>query len=95
MSWTGSELGSCATEEFNILNEVIKFKIRSTDGDDFCPKFLTITTVDGYKYKSDKMDDWVDERKGGHLRTAKKTSFRSKINKWKYFNKFPIQFQNI
>merc|ERR1719270_560250 len=74
LSWTGSELGSCATEEFDVLNDNIHFQVRSTSGDDFCPKVLTITTVDGYKYKSEKMEDWVDKSKGDHLRQAKRTS---------------------
>ena len=74
MSWTGSELGSCATEEFNVLNDNIHFIVKSTSGDDFCPKVLTITTFDGYEYKSEKMEDWVDKSKGDHLRQAKRTS---------------------
>ena len=74
LSWTGSELGSCATEEFDVLNDLIHFKVRSTNGDDFCPKVLTITTVDGYQYKSEKMEDWVDKSKGYNLRPAKRTS---------------------
>ena len=74
MSWTGSELGSCASEEFDVLNDNIHFTVKSTSGDDFCPKVLTITTVDGYKYKSEKMEDWVDKSKGDHLRQAKRTS---------------------
>ena len=74
LTWTGTQLGSCATEEFDVKNDLIQFKVRSTDGDDFCPKTLTITTDDGYEYKSGEMNDWVDKEKGDHLRPANRTS---------------------
>merc|ERR1711935_939566 len=74
LTWTGPQLGSCATEEFDVKNDIIQFKVRSTDGDDFCPKTLTITTDDGYEYKSGEMKDWVDKDKGDNLRPAERTS---------------------
>ena len=42
ISWTGSKLGSCLKKEFDIENDQIDFKVRSTYGNDFCPKILEI-----------------------------------------------------
>ena len=80
ISWTGSKLGSCLKKEFDIENDQIDFKVRSTYGNDFCPKILEISmnnTVKGIKrevvYKSSGvMDDWVDKNKGGHQRSTKR-----------------------
>ncbi len=74
ITWTGSELGSCTAEEFDIHDNLIEFRVKSTSQDDFCPKTLTITMNNGYQYKSDEMDDWVDKGKGDHLRSSKRTS---------------------
>merc|ERR1711976_499846 len=80
ISWTGSKLGSCLKKEFDIENDQIDFKVRSTYGNDFCPKILEISmnnTVKGITrevvYKSSGvMDDWVDKNKGGHQRSTKR-----------------------
>ena len=74
VTWTGSELGSCLGQEFNVNEENLKFKVKSMDDNDFCPEFLTITVKNAYNqvfhYKSGRLNDWVDSTKGGHLRTA-------------------------
>ena len=87
ISWTGSKLGSCLKKEFDIENDQIDFKVRSTHGNDFCPKILEISmnnTVKGIKrevvYKSSGvMDDWVDKNKGGHQRSTKRITGKVKI----------------
>ena len=73
LSWTGSQLGSCVDRPFFYDdNDEIKFKIRSTAGDDFCPNSFTITMKDGKKYEDRGMNDMVDNKKGKQLRTAKR-----------------------
>ena len=72
-SWTGAELGSCVDIPFFYDDsDEIKFKIRSTAGDDFCPNSFTITMKDGKKYEDRGMNDMVDNKKGKQLRTAKR-----------------------
>ena len=62
LSWTGSALnGTCLGKYFNVDQEHLDFKIRSTSGDDFCPKSLTISMDNGYSYERTGMDDWVDK----------------------------------
>ena len=80
ISWTGSKLGSCLKKEFDIENDQIDFKVRSTYGNDFCPKILEISmnnTVKGITrevvFKScGLMNDWVDKGKGGYIRSTKR-----------------------
>ena len=64
------------------MYDQINFKVKSTYGNDFCPKTLKINvnnTVKGITreviYKSDGlMNDWVDKDQGGHLRSTKRTT---------------------
>ena len=71
LSWTGSALnGTCLGKYFNVEQEHLDFKIRSTSGDDFCPKSLTITMDNGYSYERTGLNDWVDKDKGEHNRIA-------------------------
>ena len=60
LSWTGSALGTCFRKEFNTEQEGLYFKIRSTSGDDFCPKNLTISMDNGYSYERIGLDDWFE-----------------------------------
>ena len=73
ITWSGSKLGSCIGQDFDVHYDVINFKVRSTDGNDFCPKSLSITLKNGNVYKLDNMYDWVDEKQGGYLRPARIT----------------------
>ena len=70
-SWTGIQLSSCFEKDFNVWQENLYFRARTTDTNDFCPRNLTIT-LNNAKYQSDIMTDWVDNKKGGELRTARK-----------------------
>ena len=76
LSWSGDQLGSCAGKLFNVQLDVLNFKLRSTDGDDFCPKTLVIKLYDNggkiYRYKADGMNDWVSKDVNDHIRTATK-----------------------
>ena len=66
--WTNFELGSCATEEFDDIYNHIEFKVQTLDGDDFCPKILTIRMDNSDEYKSDEMNEWVDNSKGNNIK---------------------------
>ena len=70
-TWTKYQLGSCFEKDFNIWQDNLYFRVRTTDSNDFCPRNLTIT-LNNAKYQSDLMTDWVDNKKGGELRTARK-----------------------
>ena len=70
LSWTGSSLGTCLGKDFNVEQNSLNFKIRSTSGDDFCPKSLTISMDNGYSYERTGWNDWVDKDKGDHNRIA-------------------------
>ena len=72
--WTTSMLDTCLGKEFDVLNDEINFKTMSNDGDDYCPKTLTITMSNGYAYKKDGIRDWVDNGKNNHLQSAKRIS---------------------
>ena len=72
--WKYSTLGTCLGKEFDVLNDEIKFKTMSNDGNDYCPKTLTITMNNGYAYKKEGIIDWVDNGKNNHLQSAKRTS---------------------
>ena len=72
--WTASTLDTCLGKEFDVLNDEINFKTMSNDGNDYCPKTLTITMNNGYAYKKEGIIDWVDNGKNNHLRSAKRTS---------------------
>ena len=74
LEWTASTLDTCLGKEFDVLNDEIKFKTMSNDGNDYCPKTLTITMNNGYSYKKDGIIDWVDDGKNNHLQSAKRTS---------------------
>ena len=79
LSWTNFALGFCATKDFDGINDIIDFKILSKNGDDFCPKILTITMNNGEEYISDEMRDWVDNSKGNDYRIAKRPPSKSLI----------------
>ena len=70
-SWTGIQLSSCFGKDFNVWQDNLYFRTKTTDTNDFCPRNLTIT-LNNAKYQSDIMTDWVDNEKGGELRTARK-----------------------
>jgi hypothetical protein len=74
--WSGDQLDSCAEKIFDVQLDELKFKLRSTDGDDFCPKTLVITLYDNVgkitTYKADGMNDWVAKDVNDHIRTATK-----------------------
>jgi hypothetical protein len=69
--WTRYQLGSCFEKDFNLWQDNLYFRVRTTDSNEFCPRNLTITLKNA-KYQSDLMTDWVDNKKGGELRTARK-----------------------
>ena len=77
--WTASSLGTCLEKEFDVSNDEISFGTMSTDGNDYCPKTLTITMSNGYVFKKEGMIDWVDNGKNNHLRSAKRTSSKYSI----------------
>ena len=72
--WTASTLDTCLGKEFDVLNDEINFKTMSNDGNDYCPETLTITMSNGYAYKKEGLNDWVDNGKNNHLQSAKRTS---------------------
>ena len=72
--WTASALETCLGKEFDVLNDEINFKTMSNDGNDYCPKTLTVTMNNGYAYKKEGIIDWVDNGKNNHLQSAKRTS---------------------
>ena len=72
--WTASTLNTCWAQEFDVFNDEINFKTMSNDGNDYCPKTLTITMKDGYEYRKEGITDWVDNGKNNHLQSAKRTS---------------------
>ena len=72
--WTASTLDTCLGKEFDVLNDEINFKTMSNDGNDYCPKTLTITMSNGYAYQKAGIKDWVDNGKNNHLQSAKRTS---------------------
>ena len=78
--WTTSSLETCVGKEFDVLNDEIKFKTMSNDGNDYCPKTLTITMNNGYAYKKEGIIDWVDDGKNNHLRSAKRTGMYSHVH---------------
>ena len=76
--WTASSLDTCLEKEFDVSNDEIRFRTMSNDGNDYCPKTLTITMSNGYVFKKEGMIDWVDNGKNNHFRSAKRTA--SKYN---------------
>ena len=70
-SWTGFQLSSCFGKDFNVWQDNLYFRTKTTATNDFCPRNLTIT-LNNAKYQSDIMTDWVDNEKGGELRTTRK-----------------------
>ena len=70
LSWTGNDLGTCLGKLFHYKKLSFNFKVRSTSGDDFCPKSLSISMDNGDAYEKTDMEDWVDKTKGGHTRIA-------------------------
>ena len=72
--WAASNLDTCCEQEFDVFNDEINFKTMSNDGNDYCPKTLTITMNNGYAYKKEGIIDWVDNGKNNHLQSAKRTS---------------------
>ena len=74
LEWTDSFLETCLGKEFDVLNDEINFKTMSNDGNDYCPKTLTITMRNGYEYKKEGILGWVDNGKNNHLQSAKRTS---------------------
>ena len=74
LTWSSDQLGSCAGKLFDVQLDVLNFKLKSTDGDDFCPKTLVIKLYDNggkiYRYKADGMNDWVSKDVNDHIRTA-------------------------
>ena len=76
LSWSEDQLGSCEGKLFVVQPDELNFKLRSTDGDRFCPKTLVITLHDNVgkvtRYKADGMNDWVAKDMNDHIRTATK-----------------------
>ena len=72
--WTASSLDTCLEKEFDVSNDEIRFRTMSNDGNDYCPKTLTITMSNGYVFKKEGMIDWVDNGKNNHYRSAKRTA---------------------
>ena len=68
--WFG--LGSCKSTAFHVDNPTMNFKMITTTGDDFCPKFLTIYMNGGAKFKSSQMNHWHDYQENDDLFTANK-----------------------
>ena len=58
--WNASTLYTCLGKEFDVLIDTIRFKTMSNDGDDYCPKTLTITMSNYYAYQKEGMNHRVD-----------------------------------
>ena len=58
--WNASTLYTCLGKEFDVLIDTIRFKTMSNDGNDYCPKTLTITMSNDYAYQKEGMTDRVD-----------------------------------
>ena len=72
LSWSGSDLGTCLGKEFH--GDVLYFRVRSTSGDEFCPKSLTVSMDKGDLYERTGLNDWVDKTKGYQKRVAPRIS---------------------
>ena len=77
--WTASTLDTCLGKEFDVLSDEIKFKTMSNDGDDYCPKTLTITMSTYDAYQKEGIIDWVDNGKNNHLQLAKRIPKKGKV----------------
>ena len=74
LSWSGSALGTCLGKDFNGAKDGLYFKVRSTSGDEFCPKSLTVSMDKGDLYERTGLNDWVDKTKGYQKRVAPRIS---------------------
>ena len=63
--WLGEYLGSCRNLEFDIGLKEVNFKIKSTSGDDFCPKYFFAFMNHGVTFKSAEMFRVYDGDKNG------------------------------
>ena len=63
--WLGEYLGSCRNLEFDINLDEINFKIKSSNNDDFCPKYFFSFMNHGVTFKSPKMFRPYDGDKNG------------------------------
>ena len=60
--WFGKYLGSCQDIIFGRDLNMIDFKIKEPNGNDFCPKYF-YGFMDGATFRSDIMDDWYEVSK--------------------------------
>ena len=74
LSWTGSALGTCLGKDFHAKKDSINFKVRSTSGDEFCPKSLTVSMDNRDLYEKTGLNDWVGKNKGNQNRDAPRIS---------------------
>ena len=59
--WEGDELGSCNETKIDTTNgNEIRFKIVTSSGEDFCPKYLDMIIGRYIEYNSAYMDHWHD-----------------------------------
>ena len=72
LSWSGSALGTCLGKDFH--GDALYFRVRSTSGDEFCPKSLTVTMDNRDLYEKTGLNDWVGKNKGNQNRDAPRIS---------------------
>jgi hypothetical protein len=66
------ELGTCKGTTFHVDNPTMNFKIITTTGGDFCPKFVTIYMNGGAQFWSSELNHWHDKKNNDDLFTANK-----------------------
>ena len=76
--WKNNQLGSCNGKKIDTTNEFeIVFKIVTSSGENFCPKYVTVMIGGAIEYKSVYMDHWHDNSDNYKKFIAKKTSLGS------------------
>ena len=74
--WKNYQLGSCKGKKIDFTNEnEIGFKIITTAGDSFCPKYVTVMIGGAIEYKSSYMDHWHDNSDNYKKYIAQKNTY--------------------
>ena len=71
--WTGNDLGSCQNLEMETEDRTVQFKIKTSSGEDMCPKYLTVK-AGAREYQSTLMDHWHDDSDNNDVFVATRTS---------------------
>ena len=70
MVWTNNYLGSCENFPFNVNPKTLRYKVKSSDGNDFCPEWLTIHFNNTKFRSSEAMSHWADFGTNDRIMTA-------------------------